>query len=141
VEILQSVEDLAIWQGQEELRVLLDRAADLVADARYEWDAEAGGEWAYVVVRDRLVLLLRAPMREASAHRFAFLLSDDPATAVIRSLLVGNDVEVVELKDFDTSSLSARAEDLTTFTGSPLPPRDVFDPGQFSANDLCFFSN
>jgi hypothetical protein len=79
-------------------------------------------------------------MRTASAYRFAFLLSDDPATAVIRSLLVGNDVEVVELQDFDTSSLSVQADNLTTFTGSPLPP-DAFDPGQFSANDLCFFSS
>jgi hypothetical protein len=141
VEILQTVEDLAIWQGQGELRVLLDRLADLVADARYEWDAEAGEEWANVVVRHRLVSLLRAPTRAASAYRFAFLLSGDRATAVIRSLLVTNEVEVVELDDFDTSSLSARAEDLTTFTGSPLPPPDTFDPSQFSATDLCFFSS
>jgi hypothetical protein len=54
---------------------------------------------------------------------------------------VTNDVEVVELADFEADSLSARAEDLTTFTGSPLPPSYAFDPGQFSANDLYFFTD
>jgi hypothetical protein len=141
VQILQRVNELAIWHSQEELRALLDRVANLVTDARFQWDAEAGEEWAAVAVRDRLVLLLRAPMHAASAYRFAFLLSGDPATGTIRSLLATNDVEVVELEDFETSSLSARAEDLTTFSGRPLPPPHGFDPGQFSANDLYFFSN
>ena len=43
-----------------------------------------GLEWAGVVVRNRPLLLLRAPMHAASAYRFAFLLSGEPATAVIR---------------------------------------------------------
>jgi hypothetical protein len=141
VEILRSVNELAVWRSQEELRALLDRVGNLVTDARFEWDAAAGEEWVKVVLRDRLVSLLRAPTHTAPAYRFAFLLSGDPATAVIRPVLVTNEIEVVELEDFDTSSLSARAEDLTTFTGSPLPPSHAFDPGQFSANDLCFFSN
>jgi hypothetical protein len=80
-------------------------------------------------------------MHAASAYRFAFLLSGEPATAVIRALLVTNDVEVIELADFDADSLSARAEDLTTFTGNPSPPSYAFDAGQFSANDLYFFTN
>jgi hypothetical protein len=141
VEILKRVDELAIWRSQDELRALLDGVADLVPDARFEWDAAAGEEWAAVSMRGRAVLLLRAPMHEATAHRFAFLLSGDPATAAIRALLVTNDVEVVELEDFDADSLSARGVDLTTFTGSCLPPRHDFDPGKFSANDLYFFSN
>jgi hypothetical protein len=141
VEILQRVNELAIWHSQEEVWALLDRVANLVTYARFEWDASAGEEWARVVVRNRALLLLRAPMHAASAYRFAFLLAGEPATAVIRALLVTNDVEVVELADFEADSLSARAEDLTTFTGSPLPPSYAFDPGQFSANDLYFFTD
>jgi hypothetical protein len=142
VQILRGVTELAMWHSQEELQALLDRMSNLVTDARCEWDAASGEEWAAVVVRDRAVLLLRAPMRGTSAYRFAFLLSGDPATAEIHALLVANDVEVVELEDFDAESLSARPEDLTTFTGTAgLPPSDAFDPGQFSANDLYFFTN
>jgi hypothetical protein len=141
VEILKRVKELAIWHSQEELRALLDRVAN-VTDARFEWDAAAGEEWAAVEVEDRLAALLRAPTPEATAYRFAFLLSGDPATAVIRDLLLNNGVEVVELEDFDADALSARPEDLTTFTGRRLPPPHEFlDPDQFSANDLYFFTN
>jgi hypothetical protein len=137
VEILREIESTPTWSAAE-VRTLLCDIAETLPWARIEWDADAGEEWARVVVDDEVECLIRAPTSVGRAHRFAFLRAQVAADKM-RPPLSACQVTVVELADFDDESLSARSDDLAAFIGS-IPADHVFDPRRFSANDLWFVS-
>ena len=139
MEILRGVQNWPTW-SQEELRPLLDATADALPATTLEWDDEAGEGWVRISEGDELTALIRAPTSATRSQRFAFLRSSQPGAHALRLLLRAHRVEVVDILDFEDTTLSAAVDDLETFIGPSTPPAHVFDPQCFSANDLVFVS-
>lgn len=138
MEILASIESMPTW-SQPDVQGLL-RQMTTVAHGEIEWDPDAGEEWARLIVDNEVDCLIRAPTSAGEAHRFAFLRSPATSAEALRRLLDANDVDVVELIDFEEPCMWAKAERLAAFIGPKLPPAHAFDPQRFSANDLWFVS-
>jgi hypothetical protein len=127
------------WNADEFVDFLCSVRAALPS-SHFDWDLDAGEEWARILNSDEVDGLIRAPTTVAPCHRFAFVRSGSCASALLRPLLEQVRVEVVELDDFELPTLSVRADNLAAFVGPNAPPTHAFDPNRFSASDLWFVS-